>query len=101
MVPAAVLSPLGGFAVVDGFSLVDVFGFDETCPFVDGDVPWPVSPVEKAVADDPDVVVDAATQEAPDGIHRLAAIPAVRRGAANPDYSWKADRRAGAPVSNT
>jgi iron complex transport system substrate-binding protein len=48
---------------------------------VEGDVPWPVYPLEKAVADDPDVVVDAAPQEAPEGIRRLAAIPAVRRGA--------------------
>jgi iron complex transport system substrate-binding protein len=46
-----------------------------------GDVPWPVYPLEKAVADDPDVVVDAAPLEAPEGIRRLAAIPAVRRGA--------------------
>ncbi len=48
---------------------------------VEGDVPWPVYPLEKAVADDPDLVVDAAPQEAPEGIRRLAAIPAVRRGA--------------------
>jgi iron complex transport system substrate-binding protein len=48
---------------------------------VEGDVPWPVYPLEKAVADDPDVVVDAAPQEAPEGIRRLSAIPAVRRGA--------------------
>jgi iron complex transport system substrate-binding protein len=48
---------------------------------VQGDVPWPVYPVEKAVADDPDVIVDAAPQEAPEGIRRLSAIPAVRRGA--------------------
>ena len=46
-----------------------------------GDRPWPVYPLEKAVADDPAVVVDAAPQEAPEGIARLAAIPAVRRGA--------------------
>ncbi|HEY6099996.1 MAG TPA: ABC transporter substrate-binding protein, partial [Anaeromyxobacter sp.] len=43
--------------------------------------PWPVYPIEKAVADDPDVVVDAAVQEPADGMKRLAAIPAVRRGA--------------------
>jgi iron complex transport system substrate-binding protein len=47
---------------------------------VRGERPWPVYPVEKAVADDPDVVVDAAVQEPADGIRRLAAIPAVRRG---------------------
>jgi iron complex transport system substrate-binding protein len=46
---------------------------------VRGDRPWPVYPLEKAVADDPDVVVDAAIQEPADGIRRLAAIPAVRR----------------------
>jgi iron complex transport system substrate-binding protein len=46
-----------------------------------GALPWPVYPLEKAVADDPEVVVDAAPQEAPEGIRRLAAIPAVRRGA--------------------
>jgi iron complex transport system substrate-binding protein len=48
---------------------------------VRGERPWPVYPLEKAVADDPDVVVDAAVQEPADGIRRLAAIPAVRRGA--------------------
>ena len=48
---------------------------------VQGEVPWPIYPLEKAVADDPDVVVDAAPQEAAEGIRRLAAIPAVRRGA--------------------
>jgi iron complex transport system substrate-binding protein len=42
--------------------------------------PWPVYPLEKAIADDPEVVVDAAVLEAPEGIARLAAIPAVRRG---------------------
>lgn len=31
----------------------------------------------------------------------MAEVTAVRRGAANPGYAWKADRRAGAPVSNT
>jgi iron complex transport system substrate-binding protein len=46
-----------------------------------GDRPWPVYPLEKAVADDPALVVDAAPLEAPEGIHRLSAIPAVRRGA--------------------
>ena len=48
---------------------------------VAGERPWPVYPLEKAVADDPDVVVDAAVQEPADGLSRLAAIPAVRRGA--------------------
>ena len=46
-----------------------------------GGRPWPVYPLEKAVADDPDVVVDAALREPAEGIRRLAAIPAVRRGA--------------------
>jgi len=48
---------------------------------VRGERPWPVYPLEKAVADDPDVVVDAAPQEPAEGIRRLSAIPAVRRGA--------------------
>jgi iron complex transport system substrate-binding protein len=48
---------------------------------VRGTRPWPIYPLEKAVADDPEVVVDAAVQEPADGIRRLAAIPAVRRGA--------------------
>ncbi len=48
---------------------------------VGGERPWPVYPLEKAVADDPDVVVDAAPQEPAEGIRRLAAVPAVRRGA--------------------
>ena len=48
---------------------------------VKGSRPWPVYPLEKAVADDPDVVVDAALREPAEGIRRLAAIPAVRRGA--------------------
>lgn len=47
---------------------------------VRGERPWPVYPVEKAVADDPDVVVDAAPQEPPEGIRRLSAIRAVRDG---------------------
>ena len=46
-----------------------------------GAVPWPVYPLEKAVADDPAVVVDAAPLEPREGIRRLEAIPAVRRGA--------------------
>lgn len=48
---------------------------------VRGERPWPVYPLEKAVADDPDVVVDAAPLEPEEGIQRLAAVPAVRRGA--------------------
>lgn len=48
---------------------------------VQGTRPWPVYPLERAVADDPEVVVDAAAQEPPQGIARLGAIPAVRRGA--------------------
>jgi len=48
---------------------------------VGGERPWPVYPLEKAVADDPALVVDGAPLEAPEGIRRLAAIPAVRRGA--------------------
>lgn len=48
---------------------------------VAGARPWPIYPLEKAVADDPELVVDAAAREPAGGIHRLAAIPAVRRGA--------------------
>lgn len=48
---------------------------------VRGDRPWPVYPVEKAVVDDPELVVDAAPREPPEGMRRLATIPAVRRGA--------------------
>jgi iron complex transport system substrate-binding protein len=47
---------------------------------VRGGRPWPIYPVEKAVADDPDVVVDAAPQEPAEGIRRLSAVPAVRAG---------------------
>jgi iron complex transport system substrate-binding protein len=47
---------------------------------VGGDRPWPVYPVERAVADDPDLVVDAAVNEPAETIDRLAAIPAVRAG---------------------
>jgi iron complex transport system substrate-binding protein len=42
--------------------------------------PWPVYPLEKAVADAPDVVVDGAVLEPPEGLRRLAAVPAVARG---------------------
>ncbi len=48
---------------------------------VRGSRPWPVYPLEKAVVDDPEIVVDAAPLEPREGIERLAAIPAVRRGA--------------------
>jgi iron complex transport system substrate-binding protein len=48
---------------------------------VAGDRPWPVYPLELAVAADPDVVVDAAVNEPADGIARISAVPAVRRGA--------------------
>jgi iron complex transport system substrate-binding protein len=42
--------------------------------------PWPVYPVERAVADDPEVVIDGAVLEPKEGLARLSAIPAVRRG---------------------
>jgi len=49
---------------------------------VGGTVAWPVFPVERAAALDPDVVVDAAINERGSGTDRaLSAIPAVRRGA--------------------
>jgi iron complex transport system substrate-binding protein len=48
---------------------------------VKGDRAWPVYPVERAVADDPAMVIDGAVLEPADGAGRLAAIPAVRRGA--------------------
>lgn len=48
---------------------------------VGGDRPWPVYPLELAVAANPDVVVDAATLEPPEGLQRLKVIPAIRRGA--------------------
>lgn len=47
---------------------------------VGGVRPWPVYPLEKAVAANPDMVVDAAAREPPEGLARLAAIPAVRAG---------------------
>jgi iron complex transport system substrate-binding protein len=47
---------------------------------VRGGRPWPVYALEQAVADDPDVVVDAAVNEPAESIARLAAIPAVRAG---------------------
>ncbi len=48
---------------------------------VGGSRPWPVYPLELAVAANPDLVIDAAFDEPAQGIERLAAIPAVRRGA--------------------
>jgi len=48
---------------------------------VGGTVAWPVYPVEKAAAADPDVVIDAAVREHASGGAGLEAIPAVRRGA--------------------
>ncbi len=47
---------------------------------VQSERPWPVYPLEKAVADDPDVVIDAAVREHGGGIGHLSAIPAVRQG---------------------
>ncbi len=47
---------------------------------VKGDRPWPIYSLERAVADDPDLVVDAAVNEPADTISRLSAIPAVRSG---------------------
>ena len=46
-----------------------------------GDRPWPVYPLDRAVASDPALVVDAALEEPRAGVHRLDAIPAVKRGA--------------------
>ncbi len=48
---------------------------------VGGSRPWPVYPLELAVGANPDLVIDAAFDEPAAGISRLAAIPAVRRGA--------------------
>ncbi|MGC4000939.1 MAG: helical backbone metal receptor [Anaeromyxobacter sp.] len=47
---------------------------------VGGSRPWPVYPLEAAVAASPDVVVDGAAREPKEGIKRLSAIPAIRRG---------------------
>ena len=47
---------------------------------VKGERPWPVYSLERAVADDPDLVVDAAVNEPADTIVRLGAIPAVKAG---------------------
>ncbi len=49
---------------------------------VEGTVAWPVFPVERAAALDPDVIIDAAVREHGKGGDRaLSAIPAARRGA--------------------
>jgi iron complex transport system substrate-binding protein len=48
---------------------------------VSGHRPWPVYPLELAVAANPDLLIDAALDEPAAGISRLSAIPAVRRGA--------------------
>jgi iron complex transport system substrate-binding protein len=48
---------------------------------VGGSRPWPVYPLELAVAGNPDLVIDAAIGEPASGIGRLAAVPAVARGA--------------------
>ncbi len=47
---------------------------------VKGERPWPVYSLERAVAADPELVVDAAVNEPADTISRLAAIPAVKAG---------------------
>ncbi len=47
---------------------------------VKGERPWPVFPLEKAVAADPDIVIDAAPREPAEGLRRFTAIPAIRRG---------------------
>jgi len=48
---------------------------------VGGTVAWPVFPVEKAAAANPDLVIDAAVREHGSAGGGLEAIPAVRRGA--------------------
>ncbi len=48
---------------------------------VESSRPWVVYPLERAVADNPDLVIDAAVNEPAAEIERLSAIPAVRRGA--------------------
>ncbi len=42
--------------------------------------PWPAYPLERAVVDDPALVVDGALFEPPESVAHLGAIPAVRRG---------------------
>ena len=48
---------------------------------VRGTTAWPVFPIERAAALDPEVVIDAAVREHGTGEAGLDAIPAVRRGA--------------------
>jgi iron complex transport system substrate-binding protein len=48
---------------------------------VEGGRPWPVFSLERAVALDPELVIDAAVNEPPEALAHLEAIPAVRRGA--------------------
>lgn len=48
---------------------------------VGGGRPWPVFSLERAVALDPELVIDAAVNEPAEGLSRLIAIPAVRHGA--------------------
>ena len=48
---------------------------------VRGTTAWPVFPIERAAALDPEVVIDAAVREHGAGQAGLDAIPAVRRGA--------------------
>ena len=47
---------------------------------VQGTRPWPVYPVERAAADAPDLVIDAAYLEHAGGEGRLSAVPAARLG---------------------
>jgi len=47
---------------------------------VRGDKPYPVYPLERAVADDPELVIDAAVNERSAGLSGLEAIPAVKAG---------------------
>ena len=46
----------------------------------EGDRAWPVYPVEKVVAANPDLVIDAALNEPEEGLKKLATIAAVRDG---------------------
>jgi iron complex transport system substrate-binding protein len=48
---------------------------------VQGTTAWPVFPIERAAALDPEIVIDAAVREHGTGEAGLDAIPAVRRGA--------------------
>jgi len=47
---------------------------------VRGGKPYPVYPLERAVADDPELVIDAAVNERSAGLAGLSAIPAVKAG---------------------